>query len=138
MRGAILPLACRRTVARPPLPLPHTRRAGFLCVMLPKLQEKRAIGQACLDFDHSVLSQPSGNEKRRLEGKQARAATAAAARPARLGARFALAQPPPALFVPRGPWPRPSPPLFTVTRLRRCAPRKSSGPRTGRALRPSS
>ena len=29
---------------------------GYLCVMLPKLQEKRAIGEACQQFDHSVLN----------------------------------------------------------------------------------
>ena len=40
--------------------------------MMPKLQEKHEIGRACEEFDHSVLSQPSGNEKRRQEGKQVR------------------------------------------------------------------
>ena len=48
---------------------------GYIAVMLPKLDEKKSIGQACLDFDNETpLANESGNSKRRQEGKQVRSA----------------------------------------------------------------
>ena len=69
MRGSVIEIN-ERLISQPELLSDAPQSDGFLCVMLPKLQEKKDLGQACRDFDHSVLVQPSGNEKRRLEGKQ--------------------------------------------------------------------
>ena len=48
--------------------------AGFIAVLAPKADEKKSIGQALVEFDQgtAAFSAPSGNEKRRLDGKQVR------------------------------------------------------------------
>ena len=46
---------------------------GYLAVILPKLQEKKSIGEMCLEFDRvTPLNQPSTNSKRKADGKQVR------------------------------------------------------------------
>ena len=50
----------------------HRRRLHR--VLAPKADEKKSIGQALVEFDQgtAAFSAPSGNEKRRLDGKQVR------------------------------------------------------------------
>jgi len=79
VRGSVIEIN-ERLLAQPELLSDSPQSDGYLCVMLPKLQEKRAIGKACIEFDHTVLITPSGNEKRRQEGKQVRSKGAKRAR----------------------------------------------------------
>ena len=71
IRGSVIEIN-ERLIAQPQLLGEMPLSDGFVCVMMPKLVEKRAIGQACMEFDHSVLTDPSGNEKRRQDGLQVR------------------------------------------------------------------
>ena len=46
---------------------------GYLCVMMPKLGEKKSIGEACDEFDRETpLNVESGNAKRKAEGRPVR------------------------------------------------------------------
>ena len=79
VRGNVIEIN-ERLLAHPELVSDSPHSDGYLCVMLPKLQEKRDIGKACSEFDHTVLMKPSGNEKRRQEGKAVRSKGAKRAR----------------------------------------------------------
>jgi hypothetical protein len=46
---------------------------GYVAVLLPKLVEKKSIGEACLEFDREApLAQQSSTSKRKQEGKSVR------------------------------------------------------------------
>jgi len=46
---------------------------GYVAILMPKLEEKKSIGEACLEFDRqSPLDSLSTNAKRKLEGKAPR------------------------------------------------------------------
>lgn len=79
VRGNVIEIN-ERLLTHPELVSDSPHSDGYLCVMLPKLQEKRDIGKACSEFDHTVLIKPSGNEKRRQEGKAVRSKGAKRAR----------------------------------------------------------
>jgi len=71
VRGSVIEIN-RRLLDNPEL-LGSPSGAGYLLVLAPKLDEKRTIGQACLDFDRETpLTEPSGNAKRKAEGKRVR------------------------------------------------------------------
>mmetsp|Transcript_39366 Transcript_39366/g.92071 ORF Transcript_39366/g.92071 Transcript_39366/m.92071 type:complete len:278 (-) Transcript_39366:203-1036(-) len=64
----------RRLLERPEL-VGDPSGCGYIAVLQPKMDEKHSIGQACLEFDaESPLTEPSGNAKRKLEGKRVRTA----------------------------------------------------------------
>ena len=72
IRGSVIEVN-RRLIGEPGLLGAEPDGAGFLCVMLPKIDEKKAIGEALLAFDaEGVLGKTGANEKRRLEGKSVR------------------------------------------------------------------
>ena len=51
------------------------RPEGYLAVLMPKLEEKKSMLEACLEFDRQTpLAAESTNSKRKSEGKQARSA----------------------------------------------------------------
>ena len=79
VRGNVIEIN-ERLLTHPELVSDSPHSDGYLCIMLPKLQEKRDIGKACSEFDHTVLMTPSGNEKRRQEGKPVRSKGAKRAR----------------------------------------------------------
>ena len=59
----------RRLVDDPSL-LADAHLGGYVAVLMPKIDEKRSIGEACMEFDHaSPLDAPSGNLKRRQENE---------------------------------------------------------------------
>jgi len=79
VRGSVIEIN-RRLIDRPEL-LGTSTGAGYIAVLLPKMDEKRSIGQACMEFDQETpLTEPSGNAKRKLEGKRVRTASKKPAR----------------------------------------------------------
>jgi len=72
VRGSIIEIN-KRLVEEPELLTSDPQGSGYVAILQPKLAEKGAIGQACMEFDKEApFAQASSNEKRRLEGKQVR------------------------------------------------------------------
>ena len=87
VRGSVIEIN-RNLIARPEM-LADASGAGYVAVLLPKVEEKGSIGQAMLAFDaRTPLEQPSGNAKRRLEGRPVRTKSG------RTGQRHARERPP--------------------------------------------